>query len=111
MSCHWWQTYEKILAALRTNERVFEMKRDPDSLVSVRSGSHKKYSHHKAASVKMAGGWGSGILTGDSEAAQQARANLFNRVSKVSGQETKPNHNVPRGKRLADKQRNFAPST
>ena len=71
MSSH---TYEKILAALRTNERVVQMKRDPDSLVSVRSGSHKKYSHHKAASVKMAGGWGSGILTGDSEAAQQARA-------------------------------------
>jgi len=102
-------TYERILQTLRTNERVMQYKRDPDSLVTVRSGSKKKYSHHTAASVKH-GTWNSGLLVGTGAKAQQRRANFFTKVSNTSGSETALNHNIARDKRTADKVKLAAPN-
>jgi hypothetical protein len=86
-----------------------QYKRDPDSLVTVRSGSKKKYGHQSAASVKH-GAWNSGLLVGTSAKAQQRRANFFTKVSKTSGSETALNHNITRDKRVADKMKAAAPN-
>jgi len=98
-------TYVRIMAAMRTNERVAQMKRDGDSLVTVCSSSKRRYTHHLATAKRHAE-WNDGSLM-DSEAFMK----MLTRVAKVSGAETAPNHNIARDLRTSKAKQNFVPST